>query len=107
LTCPPRPLVHPDCSAARHRDTWETAFRKGGLKDIAVKHVGGELRFKSAQEYWCFMTEVSAPVVAGLTKADEPTRKKIEATVLDLAGKTSPDGKPCLTWSASTITGSK
>jgi ubiquinone/menaquinone biosynthesis C-methylase UbiE len=85
----------------------ETALRKGGLKDIAVKHVVGELRFKSAEEYWSFMTEIAAPVVAGLTRSDEPTRKKIEATVLDLARKTSPDGKPCLTWSASTITGSK
>ena len=50
----------------------ETAFRKGGLKDIAVKNVAGELSFKSADEYWSFMTEIAAPVVAGLTKADEP-----------------------------------
>lgn len=85
----------------------EAVFRKGGLKDIAVTHVVGELRFKSAEEYWSFMTEIAAPVVAGLTKADEPTRKKIESMVLDLARKTSPDGKPCLTWSASAITGSK
>jgi 8-oxo-dGTP pyrophosphatase MutT (NUDIX family) len=81
----------------------EAAFRKGGLKDIAVKHVVGELKFESAEEYWGFMTEIAAPVVAGLAKADEPTRKRIEAAVLDLARKTSPDGKPCLAWSASTI----
>ena len=29
----------------------QTAFRKGGLKDIAVKNVAGELSFKSADEY--------------------------------------------------------
>jgi hypothetical protein len=81
----------------------EAAFHKGGLKDIAVKHVVGELKFESAEEYWGFMTEIAAPVVAGLAKADEPTRKRIEAAVLDLARKTSPDGKPCLAWSASTI----
>jgi ubiquinone/menaquinone biosynthesis C-methylase UbiE len=85
----------------------ETAFRKGGLKDIAVKNVAGELSFKSADEYWSFMTEIAAPVVAGLTKADEPTRQKIEATVLDLARKTSPEGKPRLPWSASTISAMK
>jgi len=72
-----------------------------------VKHVDGELRFNSAQEYWSFMTEISPTVVAGLTRADEPTRKKIETTVLDLARKTSPDGKPRLGWSASTISASK
>jgi hypothetical protein len=81
----------------------EAAFRKGGLKDIAVKQVAGELKFESAEEYWAFMTEIAAPVVAGLAKADEPARKRIEAAVLELARKTSPDGKPCLAWSASTI----
>ena len=85
----------------------ETAFRKGGLKDITVKTVAGEITFKTAEEYWRFMTEIAAPVVASLTKADEPTRKKIEATVLDLARKTSPDGKPRLPWSASVISGRK
>ena len=85
----------------------QTAFRKGGLKDIAVKNVAGELSFKSADEYWSFMTEIAAPVVAGLTKADEPTRQKIETTVLDLARKTSPDGKPRLSWSATIISGTK
>ena len=81
----------------------EAAFRKGGLKDIAVKHVVGELKFESAEEYWGFMTGIAAPVVAGLAKADEPTRNRIEAAVLDSARKTSPDGKPCLPWSASAI----
>jgi hypothetical protein len=85
----------------------ETAFRKAGVKDVAVKKFGGELSFNSPQEYWSFMTEVAAPVVAGLTKADEPTRNKIEAIVLDLARNTSTDGKPRLAWSASTISGIK
>jgi hypothetical protein len=85
----------------------ETAFRKGGLKDVALKQVAGKLRFKSAEEYWSFMTERAPPVVAGLTKADEPMRRIIEVTVLDLARKTSPDGKPRLPWSASAISGSK
>jgi ubiquinone/menaquinone biosynthesis C-methylase UbiE len=85
----------------------ETAFRKAGLKDITAEPVAGELKFESAEEYWGFMTEIAAPVVAGLAKADEPTRKRIEATVLDLARKTSPDGKPRLAWSASTISARK
>ncbi|MBR1275987.1 class I SAM-dependent methyltransferase [Bradyrhizobium sp. AUGA SZCCT0283] len=85
----------------------ETAFRKGGLKDIAVKNVVGELNLKSAEEYWSLMTEVAAPVVAGLTKSDEQTRQKIEATVLDLVRKTSLDGKPRLPSSAITISGTK
>jgi len=49
----------------------EAAFRKGGLKDVAVKHIDGE------------------------------------TAVLDLVRKTSPDGKPRLARSASTISRSK
>jgi ubiquinone/menaquinone biosynthesis C-methylase UbiE len=85
----------------------EDAFRKGGLKNVAAKEVAGELRFDSSQHYWTYMTEVAAPVVAGLAKADEATREKIKATVLDLAEKTSPDGRPLFHWSALTIQGSK
>src|SRR5262249_37588504 len=85
----------------------ETAFCKHGLKDVALKQVAGELRFKSAEEYWSFMTECAPPVVAGVTKDDGPTREISEGTGLDLARKTSPDGKPRLPWSASAISGSK
>jgi hypothetical protein len=81
------------------------SLRKRSLKDIVAKHVDGELGFNSAQEYLSFM--ISPTVVAGLTRADEPTRRKIETTVLDLAQKTSPDGKPRLAWSASIISASK
>jgi hypothetical protein len=83
----------------------EAAFRRAGLKDIAVGHVAGELRFDSPAEYWRFMTEIAAPVVAGLAKADAAARARIESAVLDLARATSPDGRPRLAWSAATIAG--
>ena len=54
----------------------EAAFRKGGLKDIAVKHVVGELKFESAEEYWGFMTEIAAPVVAGLATSRRTDAQK-------------------------------
>jgi len=46
-------------------------------------------------------------VVVELTRADEQTRNKIDTTVLDLARKMSPDGKPRLAWSAVTISATK
>ncbi len=104
---PTLPLGSPGLFRCAAPGYMEAIFRKGGLKDITVKAVAGELTFKTAEEYWSFMTEIAAPVVAGLTKADEPTRKTIEATVLDLARRTSVDGKPRLQWSASVIAGSK
>ena len=104
---PTPPSGSPGLSRCAAPGYMEAAFRKGGLKDIAVRNVVGEFSFNSPEEYWSLMTEVAAPVVAGLTKADEPTRQKIEATVLDLARKTSPDGKPRLPSSAITISGTK
>jgi ubiquinone/menaquinone biosynthesis C-methylase UbiE len=104
---PTPPLGSPGLFRCAAPGYMEATFRKGGLTNITVKAVAGELTFKTAEEYWCFMTEIAAPVVAGLTKADEATRRTIEATVLDLARRTSVDGKPRLQWSASVIAGSK
>ena len=86
-----------------------TGIYGGGVSQGRSERHRGEARRRRTQVrvglggYRGFMTEIAAPVVAGLAKADEPTRKRIEAAVLDLARKTSPDGKPCLAWSASTI----
>lgn len=85
----------------------ETAFRKAGLRDVALHEIGGELGFRTPDEYWTFMTEIAAPVVAGLGKADEPTRAKIKEAVLDLAHQASRNGQPRLPWLALTISGVK
>ena len=107
VTMPAPPRGSPGLFRCAAPGFMETAFRKGGLKNIAIKQVDGELRFDSGQEYWSFMSEISPTVVAGLARANEPTRKTIESTVLDLAGKTSSDGKPRLAWSASVISADK
>jgi len=84
-----------------------SAFRGAGLKDVAEKEVAGELVFDSPEQYWSFMTEIAAPVVAGLAKADESAREKIKLTVLDLARRTSTDGRVRFQWSAIAISGEK
>lgn len=83
------------------------AFRDAGLKDVVEKEITGERTFDSPEQYWQFMTEIAAPVVAGLAKADEPTREKIRLTVLDLARRTSTDGRARFHWSAVAISGEK
>jgi len=64
-----------------------------GLKDTVVKDVPCPMTHDSPQRYWEFMTDVAAPVVAGLNMTDKPTRDLIRDEVLDLAGRCVLDGQ--------------
>ena len=78
-----------------------------GLKNVSEKEVGVLAHFDSPEEYFTFMNEIAAPVVAGLAKADEPTRAKIKEVVLGLAAQYSAGGKIRLGGSAIVVCGEK
>ena len=82
-------------------------FRDAGLKNVTEKEAGAPVQFDSPEEYFTFMNEIAAPVVAGLAKADEPTRAKIKEVVLGLAAQSSAGGKIRLGGSAIVICGEK
>ena len=65
------------------------------------------MQFKSPEEYFTFMNEIAPPVVAGIVKADEPTRDKIKKVVLGLAAQSSAGGKTRFNGSAIVICGEK
>jgi ubiquinone/menaquinone biosynthesis C-methylase UbiE len=82
-------------------------FREAGLKNVTEKEVTGQLSFESPEEYFTFMNEIAAPVVAGMAKADDPTRAKIKDAVTGIAAKTGTGGKVRFDWSAIVICGEK
>lgn len=82
-------------------------FREAGLKNVTEKNISGKLFFESTDEYFTFMNEVAAPVVAGMAKADDVSRAKIKDAVKASAAKTITDGKICFDWSAIVIWGEK
>jgi hypothetical protein len=82
-------------------------FRDAGLRNVTEKEVGVLAQFDSPEEYFTFMNEIAAPVVAGLAKADEPTRARIKEVVLGLAAQSSPGGKTRLGGSAIVVCGEK
>jgi len=82
-------------------------FRDAGLKNVTEKEVGVPAQFDNPGEYFTFMNEIAAPVVAGLAKADEPTRAKIKEVVLGLAAQSWAGGKIRLGGSAIVICGEK
>ena len=65
-------------------------FEKAGLKNVKEKEVSSKLRSGSVARYWNLMTEVGAPIVAALSKADEAMRQKIKKEVFELVSQKYP-----------------
>ena len=50
------------------------------------------LTASSADEYWSYMTEVAAPVIAGLSMVDEEARDRIRDLVVEQVQRFDADG---------------
>jgi ubiquinone/menaquinone biosynthesis C-methylase UbiE len=57
-------------------------FREAGLRNVTETEVDIPGTFADAEQYFTFMNEVAAPVVAGMALADPPTRAKIKDAVV-------------------------
>lgn len=84
-----------------------TAFTDAGLLDVSEEEASVMMIHETAEGYWTFMTEIAAPVVAGLAQADAATRAMIRNEVLDLAGQSMRSGKVELRSTARIVTGTR
>ncbi|MCQ1854022.1 methyltransferase domain-containing protein [Neorhizobium galegae] len=84
-----------------------SAFEGAGLKDINEEEVLSVMTHESPERYWDFMTDIAAPVVAGLAKADPETKANIREEVLTLARQSARDGQVQLRSTASVIVGTR
>ena len=82
-------------------------FRQAGLKNISETEVSGKLNCGTTDVYWSFMTEVVAPVVAALSKADDALKAKIKNEVYESVNQKYPDGKVAIDAHALVIYGEK
>jgi ubiquinone/menaquinone biosynthesis C-methylase UbiE len=80
-------------------------FSQAGLKNVAVKEVAGKLNCKTADVYWRAMTEVAAPIVAALSRADEVTKERIKKEVYQAVNQKYPDGHVLMDSSALVVYG--
>ena len=69
--------------------------------------MNGKLKSGTTDVYWNLMTEVAAPVVAALGKADEATRQKIKDEVYQSVTQKYPDGNIRIDSSSLVIYGEK
>ena len=59
----------------------KSIFEKAGFRNISERPSTSKVQVGTADTYWNMMTEVAAPFVAALSKADEETRNKIRDAV--------------------------
>lgn len=85
----------------------KAVFEDAGLRDVRQEEVTTTMVHEMPEDYWAFMTEIAAPVVAGLAQADDETRTRIRSEVLDLASKAMRAGKVELRSTATIIAGTR
>jgi ubiquinone/menaquinone biosynthesis C-methylase UbiE len=82
-------------------------FRDAGLRNVGEAAVAGKLQCKTNAVYWSTMTEVGAPIVAALSRTDDPTREKIRQEVCNLLSEKYPEGSVVIDSGAIVIYGEK
>ena len=82
-------------------------FSQAGLKNVTEKEVAGHLNAGTAEVFWNMMTEVAAPFVAALSKADEAMQKKIKEEAIQLVRDKYPDNKVSIASLALLVCGEK
>jgi ubiquinone/menaquinone biosynthesis C-methylase UbiE len=82
-------------------------FRQAGFKNISETEINSTLSAGTNQRYWNFMTEVVAPVVAALSKADNAMKEKIRREVFESIDEKYHDSRVAINSSALVIYGEK
>ena len=103
----PPPPGAPGLFRCAERGLIADLFMQSGLKNISEREVSGKLKIGTSEAYWNFMTEVVAPVVAALGKADETMKDKIKKEVFESVSQKYPNGKVAIDSNALVIYGEK
>ena len=90
MELPPPPSGAPGMFRCCKPGLMKEIFEKAGFKNITEKEVPSKLNSGTIETYWNMITEVGAPVVAALSKADDAIRQKIKKEVFELVGQRYP-----------------
>lgn len=82
-------------------------FTEAGLTTVNETELVERLLLGEAETFWNFHTDVAAPVVAALNKADEKMKQKIKTEVFEALYSKYRKGEIYLDYSARIISGSK
>lgn len=90
MEMPPPPPGAPGMFRCAKPGLMKEIFEKSGFKNIREKEVSTKLDSGTVDTFWNMMTEVGAPIVAALSKADEAMRQKIKKEVFELVSQKYP-----------------
>jgi ubiquinone/menaquinone biosynthesis C-methylase UbiE len=82
-------------------------FQQAGFINITEKEVPTKMNSGTIDRYWGMMTEVGAPIVAALSKADDAIRQRIKEQVFEIVSQKYPGENAALDASAIVISGEK
>lgn len=91
MELPPPPPGAPGMFRCAKPGLMKEIFEKAGFKNIGEKEVFSKLNSGTTETYWNMMTEIGAPIVAALSKADDAMRQKIKKEVFELVNEKYPD----------------
>lgn len=83
MELPPPPPGAPGMFRCAKPGLMKEIFEKAGFKNVTEKEVPSKLNSGTVETYWNMITEVGAPVVAALSKADDAMRQKIRKEVFE------------------------
>jgi ubiquinone/menaquinone biosynthesis C-methylase UbiE len=82
-------------------------LKKAGFMNVDAVEVTSKVEPGTAEGYWTMQTELAAPFVAALSKADDPMRAKIKAEVIQKINDKFPDGNVAIDTSSWVLYGEK
>ena len=103
MELPQPPPGSPGMFRCAGKGCMEDLLKEAGFKNISEKEVEGKLNAGTPDVYWNFMTEIAAPVVAALSKADDQQKEKIKKEVFEAVVNRFPDGNTMIDSSALVI----
>ncbi|MDO7884197.1 class I SAM-dependent methyltransferase [Hymenobacter cheonanensis] len=78
-----------------------------GFQNVREEEVQGSVQFDGPDGYWQNMTEVAAPVVAAMSRADGATRADIKANLFAKLAPLTVDGRIALPFASLVLAGEK
>lgn len=93
VTIEPPPPGAPGIFRCAEDGLLQGILKQAGFKNIRQKQVRAHLNAGTVDTYWQMMTEVAAPVVAAMSKADESTKEKIKKDVFQSVANRYPTGE--------------
>ncbi|MDZ4810598.1 MAG: class I SAM-dependent methyltransferase [Bacteroidota bacterium] len=90
MELPPPPPGAPGMFRCAKPGLMKEIFEKAGFQNIKEKEVASKLNSGTIKTYWSMMTEIGAPIVAALSKADDAMKQKIKTEVLELVSQKYP-----------------